>query len=200
MEPLITRPPNEAGEKTWSATSSWCGVFNGANASMVDVKDGKMIRIRPARYYDQYTREEVKPWVMHARGKTFEPSDKSLIPPLTPRVQEAGLLPGPHPLSHEAGGLGPGPAPRLHRPRRPQRAEPRGEQVHPASAGTRRSAPSRRDAADRGAATDPPPSSISPTSTARTSASTVLMAACGNCSPSVRRLHPAGPGRRQLGM
>ena len=83
MEPLITRPPNEAGEKTLVRDISWCGVFNGANASMVDVKDGKIVRIRPARYYDQYTREEVKPWVMHARGRTFEPSDKSLIPPLS---------------------------------------------------------------------------------------------------------------------
>ena len=50
---------------------------------MVDVKDGKILRIRPARYYEQYTKEEVKPWVMHARGKTFEPSEKSLIPPLS---------------------------------------------------------------------------------------------------------------------
>ncbi len=62
---------------------SWCGVGNGANACMVDVKAGKMLRIRPARYYDKYTREEVKPWVMHARGKTFEPSHKSLVPPLS---------------------------------------------------------------------------------------------------------------------
>jgi hypothetical protein len=48
MEPLVTREPNEAGEKTLVRDISWCGVFNGANASMVDVKDGKIIRIRPA--------------------------------------------------------------------------------------------------------------------------------------------------------
>ncbi len=94
MEPLITRPPNEAGEKTLVRDLSWCGVFNGANASMVDVKDGKIIRIRPARYYDQYTREEVKPWVMHARGKTFEPSDKSLIPPLSLAYKKRVFSPG----------------------------------------------------------------------------------------------------------
>jgi trimethylamine-N-oxide reductase (cytochrome c) len=62
---------------------SWCGTCAGANSCMVDVKDGKILRIRPARYYEQYTKEEVKPWVMHARGKTFEPSEKSLIPPLS---------------------------------------------------------------------------------------------------------------------
>ena len=71
------------GERTIVRDLSWCGVGAGANASMVDVKDGKMLRIRPARYYERYTREEVQPWVMHARGKTFEPSDKSLIPPLS---------------------------------------------------------------------------------------------------------------------
>ncbi len=71
------------GERTIVRDLSWCGVGAGANASMVDVKDGKMLRIRPARYYERYSREEVKPWVMHARGRTFEPSDKSLIPPLS---------------------------------------------------------------------------------------------------------------------
>ncbi len=94
MEPLITREPNEAGEKTLVRDISWCGVFNGANASMVDVKDGKIIRIRPARYYDQYTKEEVRPWVMHARGKTFEPSDKSLIPPLSLAYKKRVFSPG----------------------------------------------------------------------------------------------------------
>ena len=94
MEPLITRPSNAVGEKTLVRDISWCGVHNGANACMVDVKDGKIIRIRPARYYDQYTREEVKPWVMHARGKTFEPSDKSLAPPLSLAYKKRVFSPG----------------------------------------------------------------------------------------------------------
>jgi anaerobic selenocysteine-containing dehydrogenase len=68
--------------KTVLCNFSWCGVHYGANAGMVDIQDGKMLRIRPARYYEKYTKEEVKPWVMKARGKTFEPSDKSLVPPL----------------------------------------------------------------------------------------------------------------------
>ena len=81
----MAESPKHAGgeEKTIVRDISWCGVFNGANACMVDVKDGKMLRIRPARYYEQYTKEEVKPWVMKARGKTFEPSEKSLVPPLS---------------------------------------------------------------------------------------------------------------------
>ena len=83
LEESVNKPSREPGEKTIVRDISWCGVAAGANASMVDVKDGKMIRIRPARYYEQYTKEEVKPWVMNARGKTFEPSDKSLAPPLS---------------------------------------------------------------------------------------------------------------------
>jgi molybdopterin guanine dinucleotide-containing S/N-oxide reductase-like protein len=94
MEELIKRPVNEAGEKTLVRDLSWCGVYNGANASMVDVKDGRIIRIRPARYYDKYTKEQVKPWVMHARGKTFEPSEKTLIPPLSIAYKKRVFSPG----------------------------------------------------------------------------------------------------------
>lgn len=61
---------------------SWCGVGNGANASVVDVKDGKIIRIRPLHYDWKYKPEEFNPWKMEARGQVFEPSMKSLIPPL----------------------------------------------------------------------------------------------------------------------
>ena len=94
MADPIKRPANQAGERTLVRDLSWCGVFNGANACMVDVKDGKMVRIRPARYYEQYTKEEVKPWVMHARGKTFEPSDKSLVPPLSIAYKKRVYSPG----------------------------------------------------------------------------------------------------------
>jgi anaerobic selenocysteine-containing dehydrogenase len=80
--------------KTVLCNMSWCGVHYGANASMVDIQDGKMLRIRPARYYEQYTKEEVKPWVMHARGKTFEPSDKSLVPPLALAYKKRVYSPG----------------------------------------------------------------------------------------------------------
>ena len=72
-----------SAERTIVRDMSWLGAAWGANACMVDVKDGKVLRIRPARFYDQYTKEEVKPWVMHARGKTFEPGDKTLPPPLS---------------------------------------------------------------------------------------------------------------------
>ena len=62
---------------------SFLGSPWGANACMIDVKDGKVLRIRPAHFYDQYTKEEVRPWVMHARGRTFEAGDRTLPPPLS---------------------------------------------------------------------------------------------------------------------
>ena len=42
---------NKGDEKTLIRDISFCGVpENGSNASMVDVKDGKIIRIRPMHY------------------------------------------------------------------------------------------------------------------------------------------------------
>jgi anaerobic selenocysteine-containing dehydrogenase len=70
-------------EKTLIRDISFCGVpENGSNASMVDVKDGKIIRIRPMHYDWKYDpKKDMNPWKMEVRGKTFEPSMKTLIPP-----------------------------------------------------------------------------------------------------------------------
>ncbi len=78
------RAPNgKSGEKTLIRDISFCGVpENGSNASMVDVKDGKIIRIRPMHYDWKYDPEKsMNPWKMVVRGQTFEPSMKTLIPP-----------------------------------------------------------------------------------------------------------------------
>ena len=78
------KPRQEAEEeKALVRDISWCGVGNGANASVVDVKNGKIVRIRPLRYDWKYKPEEFNPWKIEARGKVFEPSMKSLIPPLS---------------------------------------------------------------------------------------------------------------------
>ena len=73
----------DRGEKTLIRDISFCGVpENGSNASMVDVKDGKIIRIRPMHYDWKYDpKKDMNPWKMEVRGKTFEPSMKTLIPP-----------------------------------------------------------------------------------------------------------------------
>ncbi len=52
-----------------------------ANTSIIDVKNGKMVRIRPLHFDWKYDEKEIKPWKMEVRGKSFGPTMKSLIPP-----------------------------------------------------------------------------------------------------------------------
>jgi molybdopterin guanine dinucleotide-containing S/N-oxide reductase-like protein len=70
-------------EKSYVKDISWCGESYGSNASVVDVKNGKIIRIRPLHYDWKYDPKEFNPWKIKARGQTFEPTMKTLIPPLT---------------------------------------------------------------------------------------------------------------------
>jgi len=50
-------------------------------ASVVDVRNGKIVRLRPLHYDSQYNKEKFNPWKMEARGQVFEPSMKTLISP-----------------------------------------------------------------------------------------------------------------------
>ena len=52
----------------------------GGELSAVDVKNGKIIRIRPLHYDWKYTKEQLNPWKLEARGKTWEAPMKSLPP------------------------------------------------------------------------------------------------------------------------
>ncbi len=51
------------------------GVTEDSNMVQVDVKDGKIIRIRPFHFDWKYDR---KPWKMEAKGKVFTASMKAL--------------------------------------------------------------------------------------------------------------------------
>lgn len=70
-------------EKTIAKGIGFCGNGFDANSAFIDVKDGKMVRIRPLRYDAEYDRSHFKPWKIEARGSVFEPTMKSLIPPLS---------------------------------------------------------------------------------------------------------------------
>jgi trimethylamine-N-oxide reductase (cytochrome c) len=50
---------------------------------MVDVKDGKILRVRPFRFDWKYDRSEVRTWKMEKNGKTLEPKWKSVIGPFS---------------------------------------------------------------------------------------------------------------------
>ena len=76
----IHKTDNEA---THPISLGFLSFSQGSNAAVTDVKNGRIIRIRPLHYDWQYKPEEYKPWKVEARGKVFEPSTKSLIPPFS---------------------------------------------------------------------------------------------------------------------
>ena len=70
-------------EKTSLIGLGFCSFGIGSNPASVDVKNGKIRRIRPLRYDWKYQPEEFNPWKIEARGQTFEPAMKSLLPPFS---------------------------------------------------------------------------------------------------------------------
>jgi len=77
--------PEEPGE-TFRKALNWAGHAFGASTAEVDVKNGKIVRIRPLHYDAQDDPEVFNPgraWKIEARGKVFEPLMKTLLPPLS---------------------------------------------------------------------------------------------------------------------
>src|SRR4030042_93155 len=70
-------------EKTIVKGLSFGGVTEDANAAQVDIKNGRIVRIRPLHFGSKYKPEELKPWKSEARGRAFEPTMKTLLPPFT---------------------------------------------------------------------------------------------------------------------
>jgi molybdopterin guanine dinucleotide-containing S/N-oxide reductase-like protein len=54
---------------------------SGGSSCEVDIKDGKIIRIRPFRYDWKYDKKQFNPWKISARGKVFEPRIKCFPSP-----------------------------------------------------------------------------------------------------------------------
>ena len=77
------KTPAPGEERTLIKDISWAGVAVGCGTSFVDVRDGKIIRIRPFHYDWKYDPKDFNPWKMEVRGKTFEPKMKFLLPPLS---------------------------------------------------------------------------------------------------------------------
>jgi len=70
-------------ESTTYKNLGFCSFGDGANAARVDAKNGRIVRVRPLVFDEKYELDQMKPWKLQARGKTFEPTMKSLIPPLS---------------------------------------------------------------------------------------------------------------------
>ena len=78
----------------------------GSHVAAVDVKDGKIVRIRPLPYDWKYKPEEFRPWKIEARGKTFDVPLKTTINPFGLGYKKSIYSPNRIPLSAEDGSTG----------------------------------------------------------------------------------------------
>ena len=72
---------SKTAEKTCIKSTGLIGMGECSSVAAVDVKDGKIVRVRPLHYDWKYKPEEFKPWKIKARGKVFEPRLKSMPVP-----------------------------------------------------------------------------------------------------------------------
>jgi len=71
------------GEKTFVKGLGLNDFGGNGNVSAVDVKNGKIVRIRPLHYDWQYDKKKFNPWKMEVRGHVLEPGSKTLISPFS---------------------------------------------------------------------------------------------------------------------
>ena len=75
---MIDREPQQ---KTLIKGTGFSSFSLGGHMAAVDVKDGKIIRIRNFHYDWKYKPEQVAPWKIEARGKSLQPPLKSALGP-----------------------------------------------------------------------------------------------------------------------
>ena len=78
---MAQKNKSETKGKTCIKGTGLSSFGDNSNMAAVDVKDGKLLRIRPFHYDWKYKPEEWQPWEMEAHGKTFTPPLKSMVPP-----------------------------------------------------------------------------------------------------------------------
>jgi anaerobic selenocysteine-containing dehydrogenase len=66
------------GEKSYPIT---LGFGPNANSAIVDVKNGRVVRIRPLYFDWKYNEKLYKPWKIEAHGRILEPGKKTLLAP-----------------------------------------------------------------------------------------------------------------------
>ena len=135
-------------DKTVLKTLAQCSFAQGGEIASVDVKDGKIVRIRPHHHTERYTEEELGQYELNKDGVKYKTPLKGLLAPLPYRLQEAGLFPEPHQVPAQTGGLGPQRRPGLHRSGGRNTAEPGQEQVRADQLGRGDHPHRRRDRAD----------------------------------------------------
>ena len=87
-------------DKTVYKTTGWCGFASGSNTAAVDVKDGKIARIRPVHFEEEYTEDEINPWKIEVRGHTLTSGMTTTISPMALAYKKRIYSPNrvPYPL------------------------------------------------------------------------------------------------------
>ncbi len=80
-------PHNKATGKTFIKGLSLHSFAQGGGAASIDTDNGRIVRIRPLHYDEQYTPEEIGQWQVKARGKVFK--------------SQLRTLPNPHGLAYK---------------------------------------------------------------------------------------------------
>jgi len=70
-------------EKTVIRSLGLGAQLGGGAPCEVDVKDGKIVRIRPLHYGWKYDKRQFNPWKIQRNGKTYEPLMKSVPAPFS---------------------------------------------------------------------------------------------------------------------
>ena len=78
---MAERQVTARGDKTVLKGLGQCSFTRNGDPAAIDVKDGKILRIRPLHFEDKYTREEIKPWRIEKDGQVLEPNLKSHLAP-----------------------------------------------------------------------------------------------------------------------
>ena len=80
-------------EKTVVKALALVGYTGGGNTCAVDVKDGRIVRVRPLHYDWKYTKEEIKSWKIRKNGKTLESPMKALPCPYSVAYKKRAYSP-----------------------------------------------------------------------------------------------------------
>ena len=77
MDTFITK------EKTVLRALGLRGLYGGGAEGMVDVKNGRIVRIRPFHYDWRVDKDQIRTWTIEKKGKTLKPPLKSLPSPFS---------------------------------------------------------------------------------------------------------------------
>jgi molybdopterin guanine dinucleotide-containing S/N-oxide reductase-like protein len=86
-------PDGKSNEKTTYKALGLGGYSGGGAPCAVDVKDGKIIRVRPMHYDLKYDKKEIHPWKFTRNGQTLEAPMKSMPSPFSLAYRKRAFSP-----------------------------------------------------------------------------------------------------------